>query len=126
MLFNYKESCEKAQALGYESVEDVKAFLGTVYVKDSLKWIHCIEALRRELGVTTDQLLEELGYNINDYYEYRNVPLDEVQVVACRRELQDMFDCLSDAAVFIDGDSVTYLCDGLYITEDGELIDKKG
>lgn len=122
---NYEESCQKALTLDYQAIEDLKAYLGVVFVKDNLKWVHNIEALRRELGVTTDELLTELGYNVSDYYEYKNVPLDEVLVVACKNELKEIFYQLGGADVFIDGCSATYLCDGVYITEDGELIDTK-
>lgn len=126
MAFNYKESCEKAIALGYKPHKNTNAYSGIVFVKDDLKWIHSIDDLKRELGVTTDEQLIELGYNVSDYYEYAGLSLNETLARACQNELKEIFDEFSDAAVFIDGCSAAYLCDGVYITEDGELIDTKG
>lgn len=53
---------------GFEVVFDENAYNGRYFVKDSKKWIHNIEALKRQLGTSSDSEVEEKGYDVEAYY----------------------------------------------------------
>lgn len=71
--YDVKESVKKALAQGYQhyfSSQDLE-FKPLMYRKsDHSKWIHHIEYLAPVLDLPCFNLLEEKGYNLNDYYEY--------------------------------------------------------
>lgn len=117
----YRESCEKAILLDYQAIKDPNAYLGISFVKDDKKWIHDIEALAVSLGVSTEESLEKLGYNCKDYWTYRNLSVSQIVDMIYREEMLEIF----GGGVF-DEFGMTYISDGVYMTEDGDLIDKKG
>ncbi|AIL32908.1 hypothetical protein [Basilea psittacipulmonis] len=70
------ESEKLAIKLGYEMVEDEKAYRGRYFIKNGLKWIHNIGALRVQLSkmysqcVTDVDLFEDFHYDVEAYYCY--------------------------------------------------------
>lgn len=118
---DYTESCEKAFILGYKPVPDPNAYMGVSYQRDDVKFIHFKDRLKTRLDVETDEELEALGYNVDEYNEYDGLSNADLLTELSRKELREIF-----------GDGVAnemgliYLADGVYMTEDGELIDTKG
>ncbi len=54
---------------GFEVVYDKDAYNGRYFIKDGKKWIHNIEALKRQLRVNSDSELSEYDYDVVAYYE---------------------------------------------------------
>ncbi|QKJ26130.1 hypothetical protein ACBT_0145 [Aliarcobacter cibarius] len=54
---------------GFEVVFDEDAYNGRYFIKDGKKWIHNIEALKRQLRVNSDSELSEYDYDVVAYYE---------------------------------------------------------
>ena len=54
---------------GFEVVYDEDAYNGRYFIKDGKKWIHNIEALKRQLRVNSDSELSEYDYDVVAYYE---------------------------------------------------------
>ena len=54
---------------GFEVVYDEDAYNGRYFIKDGKKWIHNIEALKRQLRVNCDSELLEYDYDVVSYYE---------------------------------------------------------
>ena len=50
-------------------VYDEDAYNGRYFIKDGKKWIHNIEALKRQLRVNCDSELLEYDYDVVSYYE---------------------------------------------------------
>lgn len=116
----YEESCRKAIAVGYKPIENDIAYGDIFFVKDDKKWIHHIEKLKFRLGMETDEELEELGYNCEDYYRYKDLSYQETLNCLAQKEMLEIFGDLP----FVNG--MVYLSDGFYMTEDGDLIDTRG
>ena len=57
---------------GFKAVEDPKSYNGRYFIKQGLKWIHNIQALKSTLGISLDSKLLELGYDIQAYYTLIN------------------------------------------------------
>ncbi|QPB43608.1 hypothetical protein [Rodentibacter haemolyticus] len=116
----YQESIEKALILGYEPTEDPRAFAdGYVYKKDGVIWIITTpEQLAIKLKVSIEEL-EKLGYSLDDYYEYQYLsPLETIRA-AGRKEMLDIFSGLPT-----DAEGLVYLSDGMYMTEEGDIIER--
>ena len=54
---------------GFEVVFDEDAYNGRYFIKDGKKWIHNIDALKRQLRVNSDSELSEYDYDVVAYYE---------------------------------------------------------
>jgi len=54
---------------GFEVVYDEDAYNGRYFIKDGKKWIHNIDALKRQLRVNCDSELSEYDYDVVSYYE---------------------------------------------------------
>ena len=53
---------------GFEVVFDENAYNGRYFIKDGKKWIHNIDALKRQFGTSSDSEVEEKGYDVEAYY----------------------------------------------------------
>lgn len=53
---------------GFEIVVDEEAYKGWYFIKDGKKWIHNIDSLKRQLGIKSDNVLINNGYDFNSYY----------------------------------------------------------
>lgn len=53
---------------GFEVVFDENAYNGRYFIKDGKKWIHNIDALKRQFGTSSDSEVEEKGYDVVAYY----------------------------------------------------------
>ncbi len=49
-------------------VIDEEAYNGRYFIKDGKKWIHNIDALKRQLGTKSDDVLINNGYDVKSYY----------------------------------------------------------
>ena len=65
--FNYSE--KSALRNGFDVVYDEDAYNGRYFVKEGKKWIHNIDALKRQLRVNCDSELSEYDYDVVSYYE---------------------------------------------------------
>ena len=65
----YTNSEKLALSKGFEEVLDENAFNGRYFIKDGKIWIHDIDALQDKLDVYDEYELEELGYDVDTYYE---------------------------------------------------------
>ncbi|PNV83686.1 MAG: hypothetical protein C0627_03880 [Sulfurimonas sp.] len=54
---------------GFKVVLDANAYNGRYFIKDNKKWIHNIAALRRQLCIYDDNVVEEMGYDVATYYK---------------------------------------------------------
>ena len=54
---------------GFEVVYDEDAYNGRYFIKDGKKWIHNIEALKRQLRINSDAELLEYDYDVSAYYK---------------------------------------------------------
>lgn len=63
---NYSERL--ALNYGFEIVYDEGAYNGRYFIKGGKKWIHNIDALKKQLRKKSDYDLEELGYDVEIYY----------------------------------------------------------
>ena len=54
---------------GFEVVYDEDAYNGRYFIKDGKKWIHNIEALKRQLRINSDAELSEYDYDVSAYYK---------------------------------------------------------
>jgi CII-binding regulator of phage lambda lysogenization HflD len=111
MKMDYSKNIELALALGFEEVLDEKAFKGKYYVKDSIVWIHDITALKRKLGVSSDQELRDLSYDVDNYHEYVNHTNEMVN-----SEMASLYSAITHE----DGEP-TYLSDGVWLYPDGTM-----
>ncbi len=117
MGINYTESVKKALILDYQAIEDPTGYLGIYFIKDHKKWIHDIDALSFKLSVSTDKELEDLGYNVEDYYTYRDMSYAQVLQQIAQEEMLDIF---GDTLV----DGVAYIGDELYMDAEGNLFER--
>ena len=91
----YEESVEIALDCGYHEVKslDHLAYNGSFFIKNNQKWIHDIDYLRAKLGGCTDTDLESKGYNVEDYYKYRQYGLQGFhQIIESQIEAYDYED----------------------------------
>ena len=65
---SYNRSEKRALANGFEEVADSKAYNGRYFIKNSLLWIHNISALKRTLGVSSNDELFRAGYDLEAYF----------------------------------------------------------
>ena len=73
----YQQSIEKAQWLGYQRVEDEKAFGGAYYIKKGKKWIFNLKALGTRLGATCHHDFIRNGYAVEDYLIYNHLSVED-------------------------------------------------
>lgn len=55
---------------GFKTVEDENAYNGRYFIKDGLKWIHNLKALKYTLGVSSEYELKQQGYDVDAYNRY--------------------------------------------------------
>ena len=55
---------------GFKAVDDSKSYNGRYFIKNGLKWIHNIKALKSTLGIIQDSKLLEMDYDIQAYYAF--------------------------------------------------------
>ena len=65
---NFNRSEKLAIKNGFKIVNDPKSYNGRYFVKQGLKWIHNIKALKSTIGVRLDSKLLEMGYDVQSYY----------------------------------------------------------
>ena len=65
---NFNRSELLAIKNGFEVVFDENAYNGRYFIKDGKKWIHNIDALKRQFGTSSDSEVEEKGYDVEAYY----------------------------------------------------------
>lgn len=118
---DYQQSCEKAKLLGYEAISDPMAYRGVSFQKDGQKYILSKSHLKAKLGVTKDEQLEFLSYNVDEYNEFKDVPNAEIPRILTRKELLAIFEDCN-----VNEMGLRYLSDSIYLTEEGDLIDTKG
>ena len=66
---NFNRSELLAIKNGFEVVYDKDAYNGRYFIKDGKKWIHNIEALKRQLRINSDAELSEYDYDVSAYYK---------------------------------------------------------
>ena len=66
----FNQSEKLAIKNGFKAVNDSKSYNGRYFIKDSLKLIHNIKALKSTLGVRLDSKLLDMGYDIQAYYNF--------------------------------------------------------
>lgn len=66
---DFNRSEQLALKNGFEVVYDNDAYNGRYFIKDGKKWIHNIDALKRQLRVNCDSELSEYDYDVVSYYE---------------------------------------------------------
>ncbi len=65
---NFNKSEQLALKNGFEMVLDDDAYNGRYFIKDSKKWIHNIDALKRQLCTYDNRVLEQYGYDVVSYF----------------------------------------------------------
>ena len=65
---NFNRSEKLALKYSFEMVIDEEAYNGRYFIKDGKKWIHNIDALKRQLGTKSDDVLINNGYDVKSYY----------------------------------------------------------
>lgn len=114
MKMDYEKSAELAISLGYNEIIDENAYKGRFFQKDQKIWIHDIEALKRKLGVVSNEELIDLSYDVENYHKYKNHTNEMVD-----NEMKHLYEALSDC----DGEA-TYLSDGMWLFPDGSIHEK--
>lgn len=66
---DFNRSEQLAVKNGFEVVYDKDAYNGRYFIKDGKKWIHNIDALKRQLRIDSDSELSEYDYDVVAYYE---------------------------------------------------------
>lgn len=66
---SFNRSEQKALDYGFRVVLKADAYNGRYFIKDHKIWIHNIGALKRQLGISSDYELEDMGYDVDTYYE---------------------------------------------------------
>ncbi|BFU59581.1 MULTISPECIES: hypothetical protein [Rodentibacter] len=76
----YTQSELLALSLGFVEIQDPKAYRGRYFLKAGKKWIHNIEALRRQLNSEYGRYIDDgelsasspegFGYDVEAYYIY--------------------------------------------------------
>ncbi|WP_338464456.1 hypothetical protein [Franconibacter daqui] len=108
-----KHKVEKALSMGFEKVIDDRGYdSGAYYIKDGKKWIFDIVALKQKQGVTSDEELQNLGYDVDTYNYLENEP-------SSTNGPNEMAELYQDIA-FEDGEPM-YLEGGLYLYPDGSI-----
>lgn len=72
MKMDYYKNVKLALRLGFEEIDDIKAYRGKYYIKDGIIWIHDIKALKIRLNISEDEDLRHLNYDVESYYKYVN------------------------------------------------------
>ncbi len=54
---------------GFDVVFDEDAYNGRYFIKDGKKWIHNIDALKRQLRIDSDSELSEYDYDVSADYK---------------------------------------------------------
>jgi len=65
---NFNRSEKLALKCSFEMVIDENAYNGRYFIKDGKKWIHNIDALKRQLGISCDDELKDKDYDVEAYY----------------------------------------------------------
>ena len=66
---NFNASEKLALKHGFEMVIDENAYNGRYFIQDGKKWIHNIDALKRQLRIDSDAELSEYDYDVSAYYK---------------------------------------------------------
>ncbi len=66
---DFNRSEQLAVKNGFEVVYDKDAYNGRYFIKDGKKWIHNIDALKRQLRIDSDAELSEYDYDVSAYYK---------------------------------------------------------
>ena len=66
---DFNRSEQLAVKNGFEVVYDKDAYNGWYFIKDGKKWIHNIDALKRQLRIDSDAELSEYDYDVSAYYK---------------------------------------------------------
>lgn len=65
---NLNKSEKLALESGFDIVSDDAAYNRRYFIKDGKKWIHNIDALKRQLKISSDDELKNKGYDVDAYY----------------------------------------------------------
>lgn len=114
MKADYEKSVELALALDYKRVPDLNAFNGCYFIKCGKKWIHDINALKRKLGVSSNEELEHLDYDVKNFHKYKN---------HTNQMVDDEMLQLYNSITHLDG-AATYLMDGMWLLPDGSMEER--
>ncbi|WP_312383581.1 hypothetical protein [Atlantibacter subterraneus] len=102
-----KHTVKRALSMGFEKVLDDRGYdSGAYYFKDGKKWIFDIVALKQKQGVTSDDELKNLGYDVDTYNLLKN-------------ESNELAELYQDIAVE-DGEPM-YLEGGVDLYPDGSI-----
>lgn len=66
----YNASEQLAYNSGFRAVSDGNAYNGRYFIKDGLKWIHNIGALKKQLRISNEKEMLRMGYAVDAYYMY--------------------------------------------------------
>jgi hypothetical protein len=111
---DYDKSVELALNLGYEEIIDTYAYKGVYYIKNDKIWIHDIDALKLKLKVNSNEELELLGYDVQNYHtfsKYTNNMVDEF--------MKDLYMSITHS----EGEA-TYLHDGMWLLPNGKIEER--
>lgn len=111
MKMNYGKSVELALAKGYQEIADPHAYRGVCFVKDGLIWIHDIEALKNSLGLTSNEDLQKMNYDVEAYQKYKDYTNEMAD-----KEMQMLYGNLC-----VEVGEPVYLMDGMYLFPDGSI-----
>ena len=114
-MMDYNKNVELAIAHRFQKVLDPSAYNGCYYIKDHNKWIHKIDALKSKLGVSSDEELISLDYDVESYYKYHTFTDKMVD-----NELIQIYNGITHSS-----GEPTYLHDGVWLYPDGTLEDRK-
>ncbi len=114
MKMNYKKSVELALSLGYKEVLDENAYQGKYFIKDEKIWIHDKEALKSKLQVTSNEELENLGYDVENYDKYKKYTNEMAD-----NEMRKIY-----ASITHSEGEATYLHDGMWLLPDGTMEER--
>ncbi|PLR50762.1 hypothetical protein CYR40_00130 [Chimaeribacter arupi] len=103
-----KHTRAKALSMGYKEHPDGSAYGGAYYIKDDKKWIFNIPGLKKHLGVSSDDELRAMNYDVDVYWKIEK----EVENSHMSNLYQDL--------QFEPGEPV-YLEGGMYLYPDGSI-----
>ena len=109
MKMDYERSVDLALSLGYEEVHDINAYNEFYYIRNNKIWIHDIEALKLKLRVKSDEELEQLNYDVENYYRFHNYTNNMVD-----KFMKELYSQITHSK-----GEATYLHDGVWLLPDG-------
>lgn len=80
---DYEISVKDALRFGYKRATSPEhaCYRGECFVKDSLFWIHALEALKLKLEVETDEAVKAKKYNLDDYNNNQSEKLESENIL---------------------------------------------